>query len=145
MVISKKKSDKVLNLTGEKQISTLASRVVWKRKTLGLTAKDLAKTLDISPTSLNNLERGLVKIPRYVKALAEALNTDVKWLLTGDKQPNVVKISEHISILSANVPIKPDANFDYHIVRIKKGDPLFTPQDVEVVGQVNRIFIAHKS
>ena len=88
-------------------------------------------------------ESGKIKMPRYINELAESLGTSIEYLVKGEAKPNVVRLQQHISIVSVDSPIKPDSNFDYHLVKIEKGQKLFVPQGTEVVGKVNKVFIGH--
>ena len=128
-----------------KELTSLAERVVWKRKAMGLQAVDLAKIINITPTSLNHVEMGNVQQPRYMKALADALDTSIEWLINGSEEPHVVRISEHVSIVSVDTPIKPDSNFDYYVVKIERDKKPFYADNMEQVGKINKIFIGHKN
>tara|TARA_R100001530_G_scaffold105452_1_gene73607 strand:- start:67 stop:528 length:462 start_codon:yes stop_codon:yes gene_type:complete len=131
--------------SAKKKTDRLGDRVKWKRKAMGYSQPDLAKLCDVSTSNINNIERHLVGLPRYIKRLADVLDTSIEYLVNGQTDPSVVHIAQHISLLSVDTPIKPELkDFDYHIVKIKKGQQLFVPKEVDVIGKVEEIFIGHK-
>tara|TARA_R110002049_G_scaffold249215_1_gene423643 strand:+ start:483 stop:917 length:435 start_codon:yes stop_codon:yes gene_type:complete len=140
-IIQNKKIEK----SNGKEPETLAERVIYKRKMMGMRAVDLAKRLDISPTSLNHLEMGNVKQPQYMADLAEKLDTTIDWLLNGQEEPNVVRVSEHITLIAVDTPIQPDSKFDYYVVKIDKNKKPFYADNMVQIGKVNKIFIGHKN
>jgi len=125
--------------------NTLGGRVRWMRKTKGWTQADLAKMCGVPYQSIQNCETNAIKMPKYIRELSDALNTSIEYLVKGEIEPNVVHVSEHITLVSADTPIKPDAKSDYYVVKIKKDGQLFLPPDVEKVGKVNKVFIGHNN
>ncbi len=62
---------------------TLGARVRQCRLALNWSQAELAKRLDIKQQSIDQLESGKVKSPRYVIELAEALGAPLEWLRHG--------------------------------------------------------------
>lgn len=141
MVISKNNLNKPLKLNGGKKKNGIGDRVAWKRKSMGLQARELAEMLDVHPTSLSMLEVGRVGTPRYIKKLAEALEVEIEWLLTGDLESSVKKPSGNKALFGCDTLTELNPNYDYHVVRIKKGEKLFTPKDVDIIGPINKTLI----
>ena len=139
--------NKNINLDKDEEITivedTLGSRVKELRKEKGWTQTDLANMAGVTYQNIQFCESNKIKMPRYIKELAESLGTSIEYLVKGEEQPNVVRLQQHISIVSVDSPVKPDPNFDYHLVKIAKGKQLFVPKDSEIVGQVNKVFIGH--
>lgn len=123
--------------------SSLGQRVKDLRNAKGWTQTDLANMAGVTYQNIQFCESDKIKMPRYIKELAESLGTSIEYLVKGEEQPNVVHIQQHISIVSVDNPVKPDPNFDYHLVKVKKGEPLFVPKGAEIVGQVNKVFVGH--
>jgi len=123
--------------------STLGQRVKELRNAKGWTQTDLANMAGVTYQNIQFCENDKIKMPRYIKELAESLGTSIEYLVKGEEQPNVVHIQQHISIVSVDNPVKPDPNYDYHLVKVKKGEPLFVPKGAEIVGQVNKVFVGH--
>ena len=141
MVISKNNLSKPLKSNGEKEKNGIGDRVAGKRKSMGLQARELAEMLDVHPTSLSMLEVGKVGTPRYIKKLAEALEVEIDWLLTGDLESSVKKPSGNKALFGCDTLTELNPNYDYHVVRIKKGEKLFTPKDVDIIGPINKTLI----
>jgi transcriptional regulator with XRE-family HTH domain len=141
--------NKNINLDKDEEITivedTLGSRVKELRKEKGWTQTDLANMAGVTYQNIQFCESNKIKMPRYIKELAESLGTSIEYLVKGEEQPNVVRLQQHISIVSVDSPVKPDPNFDYHLVKIAKGKQLFVPKDAEIVGQVNKVFIGHSN
>lgn len=64
-------------------MNELKDRVLKRRKQLGLTQKELAKRVGVKQQSIQQLEDGVVKRPRYLLELSSALECDAHWLSTG--------------------------------------------------------------
>ncbi len=64
-------------------MNELKDRVLKRRKQLGLTQKELAKRVGVKQQSIQQLEDGVVKRPRYLLELSSALECDPHWLSTG--------------------------------------------------------------
>ena len=140
-VISKNNFLKPQNLNGGKKENSIGDRVAWKRKSMGLQAKDLADMIDVHPTSLSMLEVGKVGTPRYIKELAEALEVTIEWLLYGEVESSSKSSSGGKALFGCDSLTELDPNYDYHVVRIKKGEQLFTPKDVQIIGPINKTLI----
>jgi len=124
--------------------NTLGSRIEWKMKALGFSQRQLAKECDVPKSSINNAIKNKVKMPSYLKKLAEVLETNVNYLLTGEIDPTVVHIPVNTSLLACDTPVRPNNDVDYHIVSIKAGERLYTPNGVEHIGIISDIYIGHK-
>ncbi len=134
---------KLKNKTADIKNSSLGQRVRDLRNAKGWTQTDLANMAGVTYQNIQFCENDKIKMPRYIKELAESLGTSIEYLVKGEEQPNVVHIQQHISIVSVDNPVKPDPNYDYHLVKVKKGEPLFVPNGAEIVGQVNKVFVGH--
>lgn len=64
-------------------MNEIKDRVLKRRKVLGLTQQELAKRVGVKQQSIQQLEDGLVKRPRYLLELSGALECDANWLATG--------------------------------------------------------------
>ncbi|EAA7987441.1 helix-turn-helix transcriptional regulator [Salmonella enterica] len=62
----------------------ISERVKSLRTELGLTQAQLATRAKTSQQAIEQLENGKIKRPRYIIELANALNCDPSWLLTGE-------------------------------------------------------------
>lgn len=135
--------NKTKNKNTQTQNSSLGQRVRDLRNAKGWTQTDLANMAGVTYQNIQFCENDKIKMPRYIKELAESLGTSIEYLVKGEEQPNVIHIQQHISIVSVDNPVKPDPNYDYHLVKVKKGEPLFVPKGAEIVGQVNKVFVGH--
>ena len=79
-------------------MNTLSDRVRASRKQAGLSQRDIAKALGISPSAVNQWEHGVTKNMKlhYFFALARLLGQDPQWLATG-KRP--VRARETLAML----------------------------------------------
>lgn len=64
-------------------MSEIKDRVLKRRKLLGMTQDELAKKAGVKQQSIQQLEDGVVKRPRYLLELSAALQCDANWLVTG--------------------------------------------------------------
>jgi transcriptional regulator with XRE-family HTH domain len=68
-----------------KDIETLANRAKYFRKKLGLTQKELAQHIDVSMSSICEIENGKHKPScDYLQGAAKVFNLNLYWLLFGD-------------------------------------------------------------
>ena len=105
--------------------STLAERIVWLRERAGLSQSALARRLGISPQSIQQLEAGHVRRPRYVLALARLFNVTPDWLEEGSGAAGEGRALEPIREL-------PPANALPEFLNVPP--PASQPADVEVWG-----------
>lgn len=87
------------------------ANILKRRKELGLTQADIAKTVGVSRVSVSLWEKGETT-PKgmYVTLLAKALKCNVNWLLTGQGSPDPEKQnSQETSVVS--VALKPQGAF----------------------------------
>lgn len=61
----------------------IGKRVKEARLKAGLTLEELAERVKTTHQAIQRLETGLVRMPRNLEKLAEALNVSQEWLLTG--------------------------------------------------------------
>ena len=123
---------------------TIASRVRYKRKKLGLMSKQLAEMCNVPPSSINMLEMGRVKHPKYIIVLAEKLQETTDFLLNGTTSLHS-KMNTNSNLLSVSDPIQPDfESSDYYVVKMTKGSKPFYMEGMVQVGTVNGVFIEHK-
>lgn len=62
---------------------SISKRVKNKRIQLGMTQAELADRAGTAQQSIEQLERGKTKRPRFMPELAKALGCTVDWLITG--------------------------------------------------------------
>lgn len=67
---------------------SISERVKNKRILLGLTQTELAETVGTTQQSIEQLESGKTKRPRFLPELAAALKCSVSWLVTGEEDKN---------------------------------------------------------
>ena len=127
----------------EKYLNSLGGRIFLKRIEKNWSQPDLGNMAGVTYQNIQFAENNAVGMPRYIRELAEALDTSIEYLVNGEEEPNVIRLQQHISIVSVDTPIKPDPNVDYHLVKIDKGQPLFVPKGAEIVGLVNKVFVGH--
>ncbi len=65
---------------------SIAKRTKDKRIALGLTQSELATLAGTTQQSIEQLESGKTKRPRFLPELAKALNCELSWLLEGDNK-----------------------------------------------------------
>lgn len=70
---------------------SIAIRVKSRREALGLTQVELAEKVGTSQQSIEQLENGKTKRPRYLPELARVLLVSIEWLLDGNNDNNVSK------------------------------------------------------
>lgn len=68
---------------------SIAIRVKSRREALGLTQVELAEKVGTSQQSIEQLENGKTKRPRYLPELARILLVSIEWLLDGNNDNNV--------------------------------------------------------
>lgn len=68
---------------------SIAIRVKSRREALGLTQVELAEKVGTSQQSIEQLENGKTKRPRYLPELARVLLVSIEWLLDGNNDNNV--------------------------------------------------------
>lgn len=67
-------------------MTTIGLRIKQLRESKGMDQMDLAVEIGIEPASLSQIETGSTKMPRptTLMKLAEVLETNQRWLLTGE-------------------------------------------------------------
>lgn len=106
----------------------IADRVKKRRMELGLSQQEIADFLRIRQPSIQRLEKGLVRNPKYLARLAEILKVTPEWLQFGIGQPvqssenSVIPINAFVPLIGWNeVPNRPDGSI------IKKKDRELIP------------------
>ena len=74
------------HLNGARLMSVLGNRTRQRRQELKLSQKTLADRLGVKQTSVYLVESGATESPRFLLALAAALDTTPQWLLGKDEQ-----------------------------------------------------------
>ena len=64
-------------------MQTISDRVKQKRSELNLTQAELAEKAGIKQQSIQQIESGFTKRPRYLLEIASALQCDASWLQNG--------------------------------------------------------------
>ncbi len=126
-------------------VGSLGERVKLLRKEKGWTQADLATEAGVTYQNIQHCEHNKISMPRYIKELADALGTSIQYLVDGEVEPNVVRIQQHVSIVSIDTPVKPEKDCDFYLVKVEKDKPLFVPQGATIVGQINKIFVGHNN
>ncbi len=65
----------------------IAARVAWLRSRSGMSQSELARRIHISPQSVQQLEAGRIKRPRYLLRLARLFDVSAQWLEDGGGTP----------------------------------------------------------
>ncbi|EHB5926029.1 helix-turn-helix domain-containing protein [Citrobacter freundii] len=65
-------------------METISQRIKQKREELNLSQAQLAEKAGMKQQSLQAIEAGTTKRPRFLFELASALHCDPKWLLYGE-------------------------------------------------------------
>ncbi|MBS8942801.1 helix-turn-helix transcriptional regulator [Escherichia coli] len=65
-------------------METISQRLKKKREEMNMSQAQLAKKVGMRQQSLQAIEAGTTKRPRYLFELASALHCDPKWLLYGE-------------------------------------------------------------
>lgn len=73
------------------RMKTLADRVRFKMKELGIKQPRLAKLCGVSQPTINRLLHSETESPLYIYELSRALETSVRWLKTGVEDVQEVK------------------------------------------------------
>ena len=68
-------------------METISQRLKQKREEMNLSQDQLAKLAGMKQQSLQAIEAGTTKRPRYLVGLARALKCEPEWPLVGD-EPN---------------------------------------------------------
>lgn len=77
---------KVAQLDGKVfTLTSLGSRLRESRLKDGVTQRQLAEAVGVTPVSIQKIEDGVTKKPRNLQAIADFLNVDMEWLAAGDE------------------------------------------------------------
>lgn len=66
------------------KMDSISERIKKKRAELNLTQVELAEKTGIKQQSLQQIEAGVTKRPRFLLEIAKALGCDPHWLMYGD-------------------------------------------------------------
>ena len=96
-------------------MSTLATRLKSARKSANLSQAAVAERVGISQPSYQALESGKSGKSAYITQIADALNVDTSWLVTGQGdmqlsmlQSNIIPHFEPVSDWNERTPLTPD-------------------------------------
>ncbi|CDH06838.1 helix-turn-helix domain-containing protein [Xenorhabdus bovienii] len=64
-------------------METLSERIRARRSEMSLTQSELAAIVGVKQQSIQQAESGLVKRPRFIVEIANALKCDPSWLING--------------------------------------------------------------
>ncbi|WP_414162855.1 helix-turn-helix domain-containing protein [Superficieibacter sp. BNK-5] len=67
-------------------MKTISDRLKDRRKSLSLTQEELANLAGVKQQTIQLIESGKTKRPRYLAELAKALDCESYWLLHGEDQ-----------------------------------------------------------
>lgn len=124
---------------------SFAERLVETRESLGMTQRELAIKLGITPTRLNYWEKGKREPDMlYIKALAEALGVTADWLICAENAKKYIIASKE----AMQVAYKYDALdlpgqslvrlvVDHETERVKQGNGHADPSVREALGEVS--------
>lgn len=89
------------------ELQNLPERFVWARKNKGLSQDSLARALGVSQQSIEKLENGFVRKPKYLPEAANILGVPYQWLLDGSGPQNTLEEKQlDLSILEAGLQEK---------------------------------------
>ncbi len=63
----------------------LSERVKNRRVELNLTQSELAEMVGLKQQSIQQIESGLIKRPRFIVEIAKVLKCDPSWLISGSE------------------------------------------------------------
>ncbi|EKT66901.1 helix-turn-helix domain-containing protein [Providencia alcalifaciens] len=66
-------------------MNKLSERVKSRRVELNLTQSELADMVGLKQQSIQQIESGLIKKPRFIIEIASALKCEPSWLISGSK------------------------------------------------------------
>lgn len=90
--------------------SEIKDRAAKARRELGISQAELSRRIGVKQQSIQQLEDGIVKKPRYLVELAEALNVSPKWLASGEGEmrPSSLTSIQQIEAWDSKSPEDPD-------------------------------------
>jgi len=65
-------------------MQTISERIKQRRSELSMTQIELAEKTGVKQQSIQQIEAGVTKRPRYLLELAQALNCNPHWLMYGE-------------------------------------------------------------
>lgn len=65
-------------------MNKLSERVKTRRIELNLTQSELAEMVGLKQQSIQQIESGLIKRPRFIVEIAKVLHCDPTWLINGN-------------------------------------------------------------
>ena len=98
-------------------METISQRLKQKREEMNLSQDQLAKLAGMKQQSLQAIEAGTTKRPRYLVELARALKCEPEWLLFGDEpnKPTPRTIFKMKFVISSPECIFNRPMFDFHL------------------------------
>ncbi len=85
---------------------TITDRITWLRHTLGATQAEFSERCGINFETLRRIERGQALRDTQILRIANALQIDPGWLLTGDARYLALLPANQSSALFANAGIQ---------------------------------------
>jgi len=124
----------------------LAERVKELRKEVGLSQTDLGKIVGVPYQSIQNVELGRVKNPRYMKQLADALETSIDYLVNGVTKADPKPVAHDIAhIVAIDKNIEPQLEKDFYVVSINRGKKLFLTDGAVEEAKITQTYKSHKA
>ncbi|MGJ0627935.1 helix-turn-helix domain-containing protein [Xenorhabdus bovienii] len=65
-------------------METLSERIKVRRSEMNMTQSELAAIVGIRQQAIQQIESGLIKRPRFILEIANALSCDPVWLINGN-------------------------------------------------------------
>jgi transcriptional regulator with XRE-family HTH domain len=120
-------------------MDSIADRVKHLRDLKGWTQPQLAKRVGTGEVNIANIERGAVQHPRFLSALAKALETTPSYLVDGTKSEKVL-IDTPVHLLRVDKEVIDDPNKELYVVSIDKKKKLFLTDDADIVAKIKKVF-----
>jgi transcriptional regulator with XRE-family HTH domain len=119
---------------------SLGERIKQLRKKAGLSQGDIGKIVGVPYQSIQNVELGRVKRPRFIIQLAEALNTSIDYLITGSENDGAKSVLKDINIIGVDKHVEQNLERDFYVVSIDRGKKLFLADGATEVAKVVKLF-----
>lgn len=122
---------------------SLANRVRTLRRQKNLTQHDLGQLAGGIPyQSIQNLEAGKVKNPRYILELAKVLEVSTDYLLKGVSSTNEqsAALTDGLTLAAVNAKIENIESKRFYLVSVKQSQTLALSGDANIEAEVVDIF-----
>lgn len=122
---------------------SFAERLVETRESLGMTQRELAIKLGITPTRLNYWEKGKREPDMlYIKALAEALGVTADWLICAESAKKHAVASKEALVIARKYDMLDSSGqslvrlvVDHETERVRQGNGHAGPSVREALGE----------